>query len=70
MKISKPKNGTFGFQGHGRSVDFWGSQEFAILLKRSLSNMVKELFGHFSLKNCHISRKKFMKWRSFLADLV
>jgi hypothetical protein len=37
--------------------------------KRGPSDIVKELFGYFQ-KNRHISRKKFMKWPSFLAITI
>ncbi len=45
---------------------FWG-QEFAILLKKEVPATWSRNFLDIFHKNPHISRKKFMKWPSFLA---
>jgi len=53
----KVQNGTFGFQGHGRSVDcFWG-QEFAILLKEVPATLSRNFLDIFSEKSPHFKEE-------------
>ncbi len=59
----------FWFPRSWKKRGFFGGKEFAILLKEIPATLSRNFLDIFQ-KNRHISRKKFMKWPSFLAITI